>query len=64
MRRSELQPLSQPAAARDFRWETPLAQTMPCGPDNEVVKGDPTLQVDPIAIDVVSRWILSETNVD
>ncbi|HEY5928328.1 MAG TPA: Ig-like domain-containing protein [Kofleriaceae bacterium] len=69
---------------RDFRWETPLAQTMLCGPDNEVVKGNPaasmlfqrmstrtggmpplaTLQVDPIAIDVVSRWILSETNCD
>ena len=57
---------------------------MLCGPDSEVVKGDPgtsvlfqrmstrtggmpplaTLQVDQIAIDVVSRWILSETNCD
>lgn len=69
-------------ATRDFRWETPLAQTMLCGSDFEVVAGDPaasvivqristrvggmpplaTLQTDPLAIDVVSRWIATETN--
>lgn len=67
---------------RDFRWETPLLQTMLCGPDSEVVAGAPaqsvivqkistrtdgmppiaTLQTDPLAIDIVTRWIASETN--
>jgi hypothetical protein len=67
---------------RDFRWDTPLAQTMLCGPDSEVVAGDPassvivqrittraggmppiaTLTTDPLAIDIVTRWIAGETN--
>ncbi|MFN0253859.1 MAG: Ig-like domain-containing protein [Kofleriaceae bacterium] len=69
-------------ATRDFRWETPLAQTMLCGPDNEVVQGMPaasvivqristrvngmppiaTLQTDPLAIGIMTRWITTETN--
>lgn len=66
---------------RDFRWETPLDRTMLCGPDPEVVAGDPassvivqrisarpgmpplaTLQTDPLAIDIATRWIAGETS--
>lgn len=66
---------------RDFRWETPLDRTMLCGPDPEVVAGDPassvlvqrisarpgmpplaTLQTDPLAIDIATRWIARESN--
>ncbi|HEY5928479.1 MAG TPA: Ig-like domain-containing protein [Kofleriaceae bacterium] len=67
---------------RDFRWETPLAQTNLCGPDSEIVAGHPeqsvlfvristrvngmpplaTLKTDPLAIDVIGRWITGEVN--
>jgi hypothetical protein len=67
---------------RDFRWETPLADTKLCGPDSEIVQGHPeqsvlfaristrvngmpplaTLQTDPLAIDVIGRWITAEVN--
>ncbi|HSR95687.1 MAG TPA: hypothetical protein VLM79_01400, partial [Kofleriaceae bacterium] len=30
---------------RDLRWETPLDKTMLCGPDAEVVAGDPASSV-------------------
>jgi cytochrome c553 len=30
---------------RDFRWETPLERTLLCGPDAEVVAGDPASSV-------------------
>jgi hypothetical protein len=69
-------------ATRDLRWETPLASTLLCGPDNEIVAGSPstsvlvqristrsngmpplaTLETDPLAIDIATRWIAGETN--